>query len=123
MVAGALPTITAIATGGPFNFFAAGASFNLTAYRNPGPYFANGNPLTNTGARQVLNGGTRSRVALKACMDKTIFVKIPVTGQVNAMGQTEFDLEAGDRIFVQMDIPNGHRMDVLVEQFIEQSAR
>ena len=110
-----LPRITAIATHGPFNSF---LPFKLTAYRNPGPYsFVKTNHqsewrMKNDQSKQVLNGSGKSKVVLKACMDKSIFVKIPVTGEINAEGETENDLEAGDRITVSAEIPRGHSMDV-----------
>ncbi|OGP66432.1 MAG: hypothetical protein A2170_07845 [Deltaproteobacteria bacterium RBG_13_53_10] len=49
---------------------------------------------------------------LKACLDKTVITKIPVTGQVNALGQVEYDLEAGDLIYVRMDIPINNTVDI-----------
>jgi hypothetical protein len=49
-------------------------------------------------------------------MDKAVVVKIPVTGQVNALGQTENDLEQGDIIFVQMNVPRKNTVDVYCHQ-------
>ena len=106
-----IPRIEAVAYAGPFNSF---DPFTLTAYRNPGAYSFRqaAGALVNDAAKQALDGGSRSKIVLKACMDKTILVKIPVTGQVNALGQTEEDLEAGDIIDVRMEVPRGHSMDV-----------
>ena len=107
-----IPRIEATAYAGPFNSF---DPFTLTAYRNPGAYSFRkgaGGALLNDAAKQVLDGSSRSKIVLKACMDKSILVKIPVTGQINALGQVEEDLEAGDAIFVHMEVPRGHSMDV-----------
>ena len=114
-----IPRITAAASPGPFNAF---EPFHLTSFRNPGPYsfvrakvatlVGNGDYLRNDTSKEALNGSNRSKIVLKSCMDKSIFIKIPVTGEVNALGQTEQDLEAGDRIWVRMDVPRGHSMDV-----------
>jgi len=60
--------------------------------------------MRNSAALQVLNGSLNARVLLKSCMDKCVIAKIPVTGQVNALGDTEHDLEAGDLIKVRLDI-------------------
>ena len=49
---------------------------------------------------------------LKACLDKCINVKIPVTGQINALGQVEEDLEFGDLIIIQMFIPRTNMVDI-----------
>ena len=68
--------------------------------------------MTNSLALQALDGSVNARILLKACMDKTIVTKIPVTGQVNALGQTESDLEAGDLIYVRMDIPITNKVDI-----------
>lgn len=111
LVISALPKITAIAYPGPYNSF---PPFNLTAFRNPGSY----NPfsferLANGEAGQVLNGSSAgTRILLKACMDKTVVVKLPVTGQVNAEGQVENDLLAGDILYVRLDIPRANTVDV-----------
>jgi len=126
IVAGALPTITAIAYPGPYALTnAAGATwapFNLTAFRNPSAYSGEsvGQPMTNTQSLQVLNGNADTRVLLKACMDKCIVAKIPVTGQTNAAAQTENDLEPGDLIYVRMDVPISNTVDLYCHS---QSAR
>ncbi len=111
----ALPRLTVKASPGPFSSPGFKKPFNLTAYRNPSNYHfreQHNGRLKNSSSMQVLNGSSGARFVLKACMDKTIFVKIPVTGQLNALGQVEYDLEAGDRVWVRMDIPRGHTMDV-----------
>ena len=68
--------------------------------------------MTNSTSLQLLDGTVNSRILLKACMDKSIPAKIPVTGQVNARGETEADLEAGDLIYVRMDIPINNKVDI-----------
>ena len=45
-------------------------------------------------------------------MDKSIVTKLPVTGQINAAGETENDLEAGDTIYVRMDVPRQNTVDI-----------
>ncbi len=114
LVIGALPQITAIVYPGPFNV--AFTPFHLTAFRNPGtynPFNADGD-LVNGAAGQVLNGtaDTATRILLKSCMDKTVVTKLPVTGQVNALGEVETDLEMGDLIYVRIDIPRNNTVDV-----------
>lgn len=105
----ALPKLTAYARNDAARIF-----FNLTAYRNPGRYglTSNDRRLTNSASLQALNGSASSRIALKSCFTKSIFVKIPVSGQVNAEGQEELDLERGDTIAIQLAFPRDHRMDV-----------
>ena len=111
----ALPRVTAIAYPGPFNV--PFAPFNLTAFKNPGSYTLTfddktGGSMLNNGNDQVLDVGANTRILLKACMDKTIVTKLPVTGQVNALLQTETDLEAGDLIYVRMDVPRQNTVDI-----------
>jgi len=120
IVAAALPKIKAIAYPGPYSL--GFSPFYLTAFRNPGAYAlttvtdTTTTKLTNSASLQVLDGtvtnGFGSRVLLKACMDKCIVVKIPVTGQINALGQEESDLEPGDLIYVRMDIPIQNTVDI-----------
>jgi len=105
-----LPMITAVAYPGLYNAF---TPFNLTAFKNPGTYnltFSTG--IVNDAASQALDGSLNARILLKSCMDKTIIVKLPITGQVNAMSQTENDLVEGDLIYVKMNIPRGNTVDV-----------
>jgi hypothetical protein len=109
IVASALPRLTAIAYPGPYSL--GFRPFHLTAYKNPGTY-ATVNPLANNAALQVLDGTNPARVLLKACMDKTVLAKIPVTGQVNALGEREAALEAGDLIQVRLDIPSNNTVDI-----------
>jgi len=109
IIPNALPTITAIAYPGPYNSF---TSFNLTAFRNPGTY-ATANPLVNNGATQLLNGTDNgTRILLKSCMDKSVITKLPVAGTVNAAGQVEANLVAGDIIYVKVNIPVTNTVDV-----------
>jgi len=114
LVISALPQITAIVYPGPFNV--AFSSFHLTAFRNPGTYnpFAADGSMANGAAGQVLNGtaDTATRILLKSCMDKTVVTKLPVTGQVNALGEVETDLEMGDLIYVRIDVPRNTTVDV-----------
>jgi hypothetical protein len=120
---GALPTIEAIAYPGCMNDF---EPFHLTAYMNPGSYtqprplfylnpvFRN---LKNINPFQVLDGSVSSRIALKACMDKTIMVKWPVEGQLNELRETEANLEAGDLIKVRMEIPIRNTVDIYCHKY------
>jgi len=110
----ALPMITAIAYPGPYNV--AFAPFHLTAFKNPSSYTLAFDPVTaamsNNTNSQVLDGTTNARILLKACMDKTVVNKLPVTGQINALGETENDLEAGDMIYVKVQVPRYNSVDV-----------
>ena len=127
----ALPKITAIAYPGAYNV--AFAPFHLTAFKNPSSYTltfdAASGAISNTSNSrlliaiapgttnsQVLDGSTNARVLLKACMDKTVITKLPVTGQVNALGETENDLEPGDMIYVRMDVPRQNSVDIYCHQ-------
>ena len=109
----ALPKIKAIAYPGPYNDF---TPFNLTAFKNPSSYSLTFDAITaamsNNGNSQVLDGSSNARIMLKTCMDKTIVTKLPVTGQLNALGQTETDLEPGDMIYVRMDVPRQNSVDI-----------
>lgn len=131
----ALPKITAKAYPGPDNggIWVSGkytgggfTPFNLTAYKNPGNYNLTKDSitgwLTNSSSLQVLDGSANARIALKACMDKTIFVKMPKQtedgpGEYNALGQEETELFAGDVIFVEMNIPNSNTVDVYCNKY------
>jgi hypothetical protein len=53
--------------------------------------------MSSKGKPQVLDGGSNARVLLTACMDKTIVNKLPVTSQINALGEVENDPEAADK--------------------------
>lgn len=113
IVATALPKLTAIAYPGPYSL--GFTPFYLTAYKNPGSYalsLDDRGSMKNSMSLQVLDGTADSRVLLKSCMDKAVLVKIPVDGQVNAKGQTEAALEAGDLIQVRLDIPNNNTVDI-----------
>jgi len=111
----ALPKITAVAYPGPFAN-TQWTPFHLTAFKNPGSYSltfdAVTGALSNSVSAQVLDGSTNARVVLKACMDKTLITKLPVIGQVNALGETENDLENGDMIYVRMDVPRQGTTDI-----------
>jgi hypothetical protein len=113
-----LPVITAFAVPGPFAPEAF-RPFHLTAFKNPGRYEFRGE-MDNNASLQVLNGTIFTRILLKSCMDKTIVAKLPVTGQRNALGETEWDLEEGDLIWVRMDVPRGNTVDLYCH---EQSLR
>jgi len=145
----ALPKITAIAYPGPFNpgftpfhltAFKNPSSYTLTFCANPGVPAAGGavsavgdscNGLQNSDTAQVLDGSTSARVLLKACMDKVLVLKLPVSGQVNACSnaniptvvpplptcfgggnETETDLWYGDLIYVRMDVPRQNTVDI-----------
>lgn len=115
IVNGALPRVTAMAFPGPYSL--GFAPFHLTAFRNPGTYGLN---AANT---QLLDGSNNARIMLKACMDKSVIVKIPVTGFANGfpipqpppnppISEVEADLEAGDLIGVRIDIPITNTVDI-----------
>jgi hypothetical protein len=113
----ALPKLEVIAHPGCNNKF---TPFHLTALRNPSTYNivrkASG-ALANAQALQVLDGTAATRIALKACMEKTILIKWPVDGEVNALGEKETALEAGDLIKVRMTIPNTNTVDVYCSEY------
>ena len=110
----ALPRIKAMAYPGYFNIDF--APFNLTAFKNPSAYTLVFDPvsqaMSNNGNSQVLDGGSNTRIMLKTCMEKAVVTKLPVTGQINALGQEEADLEAGDFIHVRMDVPRQNTVDI-----------
>ena len=110
----ALPKITAIAYPGPYNV--SFSPFHLTAWKNPSAYTLAFDGVTfamsNNTNSQVLDGSSNARILLKACMDKTLVNKLPVTGQINALGETENDLEMGDLIYVRMDVPRQNSVDI-----------
>jgi len=114
LITRALPTITAIAYPGFYNY--PFTPFNLTAFRNPGSYSPfSGVNMVNGAAAQLLDAvkyPDDTKIVLKACMDKTIITKLPVTGQVNATGDVETDLEYGDMIYVRLDIPRYNSVDI-----------
>jgi hypothetical protein len=119
----ALPTITAKAYPGGQNDF---TPFNLTAYKNPSNYSitprqgagaAHPGALVNSKSLQVLDGTPAARIALKACMEKTVLIKWPVEGEQNVLGQFEANLEAGDLIKVRMFIPTANTVDVYCGQY------
>jgi hypothetical protein len=108
----ALPKLEVIAHPGCNNDF---APFHLTALRNPSTYNIvrkQSGALANAQALQVLDGKAGTRIALKACMEKTVLVKWPVDGEVNALGEKETALEAGDLIKVRMTVPNTNTVDL-----------
>ena len=133
LITAGLPKVFAQALPGPYAPVAF-TPFNLTAFRNPGTYdpfgevicvsdggtcdgtggnFTDELSLVSNAAAQVLDGmDDASKILLKSCMDKTIVVKLPVTGQVNALGQIEYDLEAGDLIDVRLNIPRANTVDI-----------
>jgi len=137
--AAALPRIYAIAIPGPLNL-GLWSPFYLTAFRNSGRYegfFTDvppGFPMINNDAAQILDGSIATRILLKACLDKTVVVKLPGEGQVNAqvaafaappsgsgicptgtpscVSNTEHDLMEGDIVYVRMYIPKQNTVDV-----------
>jgi len=115
----ALPRITATASPGPYATVTF-TPFSLTAYKNPGTYDlafdASTGAILNNAASQVLDGSDDTRILLKSCMDKCIVVKLPVSGQANALGQVEQDLEVGDIIRVRMYIPLSNTVDIYCHQ-------
>ena len=110
----ALPKLKVTASPGPYAP-SAWAPFKLTAYKNPSSYALtkdSNDKLTDSGSLQVLDGTMDSRILLKACMDKCVVAKIPVSGQVNSAGETEQDLEAGDILDIRLDVPIGNTVDI-----------
>ena len=114
----ALPKITAIVYPGQYNVNF--TPFHLTAFKNPSAYQLAFDPVTtamsNNINSQVLDGSANSKILLKACMDKTVVTKLPVTGQMNANGETENDLEMGDMVWVRLDVPRYNSVDVYCHQ-------
>jgi len=114
IVTTALPRLTVMAYPGPYapvDF----KPFHLTAYKNPSTYKLSRNAndaMANSAALQALDGSVNARVLLKSCMDKCVVAKIPVTDQVNALNEDEYDLEAGDMIQVRMDVPINNTVDI-----------
>ena len=102
---GGLPLITATVSPGQYNAF---QTFHLTAYRNPSTYNGVGQPMQDGTGLQILNGSPGTRIMLKSCFDKCINIKLPVTGQQNALGETEQGLELDDLITISMAIPDGY---------------
>lgn len=111
LIAG-LPRLTVTAYPGPYSL--GFNPFKLTAFKNPSSYnlSTEAGALTNSPSLQVLNGSTNARILLKACMDKCVVAKIPVTDQVNAAGETESDLEAGDLLDIRLDVPINNTVDI-----------
>jgi hypothetical protein len=101
--------------------------FHLTSYRNPSVYSVTRatDPqcppgikcLNNSASMQILDGTVGTRIALKACMDKTILVKLPVEGEINELGEEEAALEPGDLIKVRMAIPTANTVDVYCSKY------
>jgi len=111
----ALPKLTVTASPGPYAP-TAWSPFHLTAFKNPSSYVlafdASTNAMSNNTNSQVLDGTTNARILLKSCFDKCVVAKIPVTGQINALGETEADLESGDILDIRLDIPIQNTVDV-----------
>jgi hypothetical protein len=114
----ALPKITAMAYPGSQNDF---GPFNLTAYRNPGNHSLTKKPdgrlSGNSKPLQILDGNPGASIALKSCIEESIMVVLPKPGRVNALGQTEANLEAGDLIKVRMDVPLANTVDIYCSQY------
>src|SRR3989304_1011068 len=123
LLTSALPRLEVIAHPGCNNDF---TPFHLTSYRNPSTYAItgatdpqcpSGSCLNDSTSLKVLDGTVGSRIALKACMEKTILVKWPKEGEVNELGEEEAALEAGDLIKVRMAVPNANTVDVYCSQY------
>jgi hypothetical protein len=116
---GALPKIEVIAHPGCQWESDRFTPFHLTSYRNPGTYVVkkSGGHIVNNDATQVLDGKYQTRIALKPCMEKTILIKWPIDGTLNALGETEANLEPGDLIKVRMEIPVGNTVDVYCSKY------
>ena len=128
IVAAALPRITAAAYPGPYSL--GFTPFYLTAFRNPGTYGFQSPASFETASTQILSdvrvsGGAltgSNRILLKSCMEECVVAKLPVTGQMYASEPPliESDLEAGDLIYVRMDVPISNTVDIYCNS---QSAR
>ena len=124
LITSGLPRLEVIAHPGCNNDF---TPFHLTSYKNPGQYVITratdpqcppGFPcLHDSASLKVLDGTIGSRIALKACLEKTILVKWPKAGEVNELGEEEAALEAGDLLKVRMVIPNANTVDVYCSQY------
>ena len=68
--------------------------------------------MSHNGSSQLLDGSPNARIVLKTFMDKTIVTKLPVTGQINELGQEETDLQAGDLIKARIDVPRQNSVDI-----------
>jgi hypothetical protein len=99
-----LPTLTIMASPGPYATPDFTDPFYLTGFRTPSNF--------QSGSLSIYDGGFTARVLLKACQSETVIAKIPITGQDNPLSEKEYLLSAGDRIAVRLDIPPGHTMDV-----------
>jgi len=114
----ALPTLTAMVYPGPYNV--AFTPFHLTAFKNPSAYALAFDPVTsamsNNVNSQILDGTSNSKILLKACLDKTVVTKLPITGQINAAGEAENDLEAGDLVYVRLQVPRYNSVDIYCHQ-------
>lgn len=108
----ALPTIEAKAYPGPFAETGFKMPFHLTAMRNPGVHGYWGYHNSDNKPHQVLDGSKGSRISLKACFQKAIFVSIPANGRFNTRGQTEWKLNEGDLIRVIMTVPLSNTVDI-----------
>jgi len=126
IVASGLPKLEVIAYPGPYApvWF---DPFHLTAFKNPSNYSLSTTwyrpdgadasiplkeKLDNSDSLQILDGTSWSRILLKSCMDKCVVAKIPVTDQWNYLGESEFDLEAGDLIQIRMTVPIYNTVDI-----------
>ena len=116
--ASALPTIEAVAYPGCQNDF---TPFHLISYKNPSTYQGSRDPvyhnIKNSGAGQVLDGSTNSRIALEACMEKALFAKLPMDGEINALGEYETALRAGDIIEIRMEVPTANTVDIYCSRY------
>jgi hypothetical protein len=127
---GTLPTVTARVHSTNAAFAGEpGGTFPLTAYRVPSAFsniFTAGGELKGFSKNlQVLDGSKSTRVVLKSCQPETIFVKMPIDGQMvaakddegNVTVHREYDLEAGDEIELTLAFPRDHTMDVYCNQW------
>ena len=112
LITSALPRLEVIAHPGCNSSY---APFHLTAYRNPSQYALSKNAqgkLRNSNSLQVLDGTIGTRFALKSCLEKTILVKWPKEGQVNALNEVEHALQAGDLIKVRVKVTQSNTVDL-----------
>jgi len=101
---GILPTLQAWGVKDPGTPFQ--TAVPLWAYRNPGNYTLESGLVPITPVSVVPTSGyvaTNARIALKACMDKTVVVQLP---------QGDHLLNQGDLINVILNVPANHGVDI-----------
>jgi hypothetical protein len=118
MLLAGLPKVTAVAFPDPSRGV---DPFHLTSFKTPSFYALGFKPDGSLKPVQsshvILDGSNASRISLKACQPESMYVKIPVNGQINGLGETEVPLEAGEEIEVTLQFPDGHPMDIYCNKY------